>query len=753
MPQKEKLERELLSLHPAPWVRHMLASFPDAYFRSFDSSQVSRHLEALRSLSDDRPVAVFAQGESAGIWRVDVVGYDAFQFLSTLCSLLVVRGLSILEGRVFTSQPPETTAHPPRRGAGPRYVPRGGATAEPSRRPRIVDVFHVRSVRGRNEVPEWDEFRAELIELTRLLRDDKFDEVHHRLIPRFVAALGPYQLRFDTLEPIDVTFDAESSPTATEVRIRGRDSFGFLSLTASALALCGIRIVHAQIRTIDERVDDTIWVTDRWGRKITDDLRLRELRFSLILIEEFSARLPRAIDPEAALVHFSQFATETMARSDWAEEFVALETPEVLNALVRILGESHFLWEDYLHAQPENILPMIRDPAQWIRLPRQKELAAELASAMNSASTAEARALAIRRFRDREVFRADMRSILGLSKDNDQFSAELADVAEVLLRAAYEVSLEETTARLAWKAPSRLPASVLCALGKFGGRELGFGSDLEVLVIYDDRPTGADLCAPHVGGYFDSAVAMLRKVLGSREGHTFDLDFRLRPYGRAGSPATSLSTYLDYYRPGGAAWGYERQALIKLRVLAGDPALALAVEGHRDRFVYGSEPFDLEGLTKMRRLQVEQRVRSGSINAKYSPGALVDVEYFVQALQIVHGCQDPGLRSPNTLTALAALGTAGHLDKLQVATLRSNYQFLRMLIDALRVVRDHAQDLTVPGFDTDEFVLLSRRMRARDPEDLRAELDRRLRETRELTDTLESLLVQTANKPDTRDPS
>ena len=154
--------------------------------------------------------------------------------------------------------------------------------------------------------------------------------------------MGPSQLRFDTLEPIDVTFDAESSPTATEVRIRGRDSLGFLSLTASALALCGIRIVHAEITTIDERVDDTIWVTDRWGKQIVDDRKLRELRFSLIMIEEFSGRLPHAVDPEAALVHFSRFATETMARPDWAEEFVAIETPEVLNALVRFWARATF---------------------------------------------------------------------------------------------------------------------------------------------------------------------------------------------------------------------------------------------------------------------------------------------------------------------------------------------------------------------------------------------------------------------------
>ena len=176
-------------------------------------------------------------------------------------------------------------------------------------------------------------------------------------------------------------------------------------------------------------------------------------------------------------------------------------------------------------------------------------------------------------------------------------------------------------------------------------------------------------------------------------------------------------------------------------MIAGDPALARQVANHRDAFVYGPEPFDLECLEKMRRLQVEQRVRPGTINAKHSPGALVDVEYFVQALQIVHGRDDPALRSPSTLTALAALGAAGHLSSSQVTILRSSYLFFRMLIDALRVVRDHAQDLTVPGFDTDEFVQLSRRMRAADPAALHAELERRLRETQRVTGSLPELLA------------
>ena len=508
----EQLVRELLVHHPERWVRHHLASFPADYFRVFDSTEVSRHLEAMLTLTDDRPVHVWAESECGGVWRVDVVGYDAFQFLSTVCTLLAVSGLSILDGWVFTSQapPPDPTSSVPRRVSGPstRATVGPGWTGPSAQDRRCLSGAPA----PRQTVqPDWEKFQDELRDLTRLLRKDKYEEVNHRLIRRFVAAMGPSESELDGLEPIDLSFDVDGKEAATGVRVRVRDSFGFVSLTASALALCGIRIVQSEIRTIDDQVDDVLWVTDRWGHKITSEPKLRELRLSLILIEHFSSRLPRATDPEAALVHFSRFATETMARPDWVEEFEALENPEVLDALVRMLGESHFLWEDYLHAQPENVLHMICDPAEWTRHPGQKQLTADLASALAGADTSEQRGIALRRFRDREIFRADLRSILGLSQGQEEFSAELATVAEVLLRAAYglalqeaaarhfqgflplflcmfrHLALQEAAARLFQGGMNRIPPSILCALGKFGGRELGFASDLELMIVYDDR--------------------------------------------------------------------------------------------------------------------------------------------------------------------------------------------------------------------------------------------------------------------------
>ncbi|MEA2630767.1 MAG: [glutamine synthetase] adenylyltransferase / [glutamine synthetase]-adenylyl-L-tyrosine, partial [Chloroflexota bacterium] len=529
MPDLTRLETTLRDRFPERWVRHHLDSFSAAYFEAFDAEDVARHLGLVRELDDEHlvfarawpveAVAVADAGAGTGEdrWWVEVVGYDAFQFLSTLCNLLAVHGLSIVEGRVFTSQPPPPVTSPTAR----RFSSRPGLPSrtprpkpqEPDRRRKIVDRFLVRRQAGEGATtsPDWEAFEGELRTLARLLRQGHHDEVHHRLIGRLAAALrrqrgeapGP------ELEPLDLTTDPGADAEGTRVHVDARDSFGLLSLTASALALCGIMIVQADIRTGDGRVDDTLWVTDRAGEKIASEAALRELRLSLLLIEHFSSRLHRATNPEAALVHFSRFATETMARPAWADEFAALDRPEVLDALVRVLGESDFLWEDYLHARPEDLLPLICHPAEWRRRDP-GELTAELQSALAEARDVDGRARVLQRFKDRAIFRAGCRAILGQDAAPEALADELSDAAEVLLRGAYAVAARESQPRLPRRADGSPAPSALFALGKFGGRELGFGSDLELMLVHDDRPVVEVPGEPTAGAAFDNLVAALR---------------------------------------------------------------------------------------------------------------------------------------------------------------------------------------------------------------------------------------------------
>ncbi|CAN5914465.1 hypothetical protein BH23PLA1_BH23PLA1_04960 [soil metagenome] len=757
MPELAKIRKELLDQFPETWVDQHLKSFQGRYFQTFDPEDLACQLRMITELADDRRVIVKARpiGSGPPEWRVAIAGYDAFQFLSTVCRLLAIHGLWIVAGRIFTSEPPpepSSTASKAVRRMGPRSVTRPTMRRKPLRGPdrrrKIIDVFRVRSMDQADAPPDWDQFQAELSALLELLLEGQHDEVHHRLTRRFVNAMERHRPPSESLEPIDLKIDPEGSDYATVVQVQARDSFGFLSLMTSALALCGIRIVQADIRTGDGdgRVNDTLWVTDRSGRKISTDRELRELHLSLILIEHFSSKLPHASDPEAALLHFSRFATDTMARPDFAEEFAALDRPEVLDALVRVLGESEFLWEDYLHAQPENVLPLINDPAAWQTRRGPEALEAELEAAIAAASSKGSKARALQRFKDREIFRADIRSILGLTTP-DRFASELTDVAEVLVRRALPLAAEVLGLDPPHHADGTPAPLALCALGKFGGRELGFASDLELLLVYDDRDIVEAPDSLTAGDYFDRLVSSLRTVLGGRRGGTFELDLRLRPYGRNGPPATSLTTFKNYYQSGGPAWSYERQALVKLRAVAGDLQLGRALHDHRDRFVFGPEPFDLENFRKMRELQIKQLVRPGTINAKFSPGALVDVEYFIQALQIAYGRDDRTVRTPNTLEALEALEAARRLDRRALKTLRAGYHFCRALIGALRVVLGNAQDLTIPEFDSEEFLTLSRRMRIRNPSDLQAQIETRLHDTQALTDLLAGYLPEGSQAP------
>jgi glutamate-ammonia-ligase adenylyltransferase len=250
----------------------------------------------------------------------------------------------------------------------------------------------------------------------------------------------------------------------------------------------------------------------------------------------------------------------------------------------------------------------------------------------------------------------------------------------------------------------------VCALGKCGGRELGFASDIELMFVFEDvgRTAGPESITDTE--YYQKLVEAFTHTIRARQEGIFQIDLRLRPYGRAGSLAVSLDSFRTYFGPDGAAWPYERQALVKLRAVAGDADFGRRVEAVRDELIYTGEPFDAAAMRAMREKQVTQLVEAATINAKLSAGGLVDAEYLVQGLQITHGKEHPEVRTTNTRAAMAALETIGVLTADEHERFEAAYVFQRKLIDALRMVRGHARDLTVPPADSEEFEFLARRL-------------------------------------------
>jgi glutamate-ammonia-ligase adenylyltransferase len=274
-------------------------------------------------------------------------------------------------------------------------------------------------------------------------------------------------------------------------------------------------------------------------------------------------------------------------------------------------------------------------------------------------------------------------------------------------------------------------------LGKCGGRELGFASDIELMFVYagNGRTNGGN--ALDNVQYFEQLVRHVINAMQSRQEGIFQIDLQLRPYGKAGSMAVSFDSFRQYYALDGAAWAYERQALLKLRPITGDAELSKELCRLRDVYAYESGPFDVTAMRAMRERQVRHLVTGGTFNAKFSPGGLVDIEYLIQGLQINHGAQNPALRLANLRDAMSALHSAGILSDNDYIRLRKAHTFLRWLIDSLRVVRGNSKDVTIPPFGIEEFIFLARRLRYElDMEHLRDDLARYVADVQEINNRL-----------------
>jgi glutamate-ammonia-ligase adenylyltransferase len=276
----------------------------------------------------------------------------------------------------------------------------------------------------------------------------------------------------------------------------------------------------------------------------------------------------------------------------------------------------------------------------------------------------------------------------------------LSDLADACLAAAMECSSIETGA----------PKPALFALGKLGGRELNFSSDVDLLFLYDS-PGGEDDPAQHrTAGQF---IRHFKKQLElpTENGFAYRVDLGLRPEGSAGAPANSVNAALDYYESFGAEW--ERQMLIRLRGLAGPPEV---IEGFVESirpFVYrrSIDPGVFRGVRLMKdRIEQERREARRDLEAdlKEGPGGIRDVEFLVQAFQLLWGGRTPEIRTGNTLDGLTALSRQGLLPEPAAAALSDAYLWLRRAEHAQQLVEER-QTAKFPR-DSPSQLALARRM-------------------------------------------
>jgi glutamate-ammonia-ligase adenylyltransferase len=679
-----------------------------SYAEVYTEKEINRHAVLAARLTDGNPVEVDAVQLVDATWRVAVVAFDFPGELSVITGLMFVYGLNIISGEAFTYETIKETQEP----------------RDPRR--KIVDVFTVVPIEGVVVNPEtWAKYAADLAASHRQVRAGQRPEMLGDLTRRVATGLQTIETSgasaaVPALYPITIEIDNEANDDKTILRIDAPDTAGFLYEFTNALAISGIYIDRVVIDTVGSRVQDVLFVTDANGHKITSAEKLRELRVATVLIKHFTHLLPFSPNPESALVHFRDFIDQLFHRPNWTDELTSVQRPEVLQALARVLGVSDFLWDDFLRMQYANLFPVVTDTDALETAKSHAVLQAELAAELQQVHSGPqvptenpAWIETIIRWRDREMFRIDMRHILGHTQEFWEFAAGLSDLAEVVTNSAFYLCHEDL--RLVYGAPLKADGSLsqicVAALGKFGGNELGFASDIELMFIYDDNGVTNGPRSISTAEFYEKLVEAFVAAMRARREGIFEVDLQLRPYGKAGSMAVSLESFRRYFGPGGPAWAYERQALVKLRAVAGDERLGSRIASLRDEFVYTGESYDVTSMRAMRERQIRHLVKGGTFNPKFSLGGLVDVEYLVQGLQITNGRDNPTLRYTNTRDAMAALATARILSEEDYVRLRKAHTFLRWLIDSLRVVRGNARDITLPEENSEELAFLARRMR------------------------------------------
>ncbi|OLD77855.1 MAG: hypothetical protein AUG87_03090 [Candidatus Rokubacteria bacterium 13_1_20CM_4_70_14] len=378
--------------------------------------------------------------------------------------------------------------------------------------------------------------------------------------------------------------------------------------------------------------------------------------------------------------------------------------PGALPLLVRVLGSSQFL-ADALRRRPQALAWLLEPRTMRVWLP--EDLAAELAQALAPFETREARMRGLRRVKYRHLLRIGARDLLG-DADLAVTTAELAHLADACLAEA--LAFAEAAARVAYGAPRDATGAetgvAVVAMGKLGGEELNYSSDIDLMFAYgaDGETTGGRHGRVPNGEYFArvcrGVVAFLEEV--TDEGYAFRVDLRLRPEGRMGAVVLSLDRYRDYYRDRAELW--ERQALIKARVAAGDLRVGARFTELAREAVYrpGLDARIVPAIRAMKGQIDRTLIEAGrtATNVKLGRGGIREVEFLVQALQLLYGGEDAWLRERNTLKATFRLTERGYLVPDLGRMLSEAYVHLRTVEHRLQILHGRAAGLRgarVPG--------------------------------------------------------
>ncbi|MGJ5815422.1 glutamine-synthetase adenylyltransferase [Paludibaculum fermentans] len=416
--------------------------------------------------------------------------------------------------------------------------------------------------------------------------------------------------------------------------------------------------------------------------------------------------LSQSADPQVAVRRLETFCAR------YPSEFQQIAySPFGLQALVAVFSASDFLSEELLQ-HPVWLLGLLH--AGWLHRGRtREEIDAELADWLLSGSSPSP-ALRMAEFRRKQILRILLRDVLGFGA-LPEITEELSNLADSLLDAAYgriraELAQKYGLPRLA--DGNECGYSIL-ALGKLGGRELNYSSDIDLMFVYEG-PGNTDGLQPISNQEFFKKISnQLTDLMGTytAEGMIYRVDLRLRPDGRLGEVCLSMDAAKNYYDTRARDW--ELQMLIKARTAAGDkePGRQL-LEWVQPKIYSTTLDFShIESMSETReRLneKLSSRRRATGIDVKLARGGIRDIEFLVQCLQRLHGGRETWIRNSSTLLALVRLRDKDLLSDSEYSRLASAYQYLRHLEHRLQFAADRQTHLLPEKLE--EQALVARRM-------------------------------------------
>jgi glutamate-ammonia-ligase adenylyltransferase len=426
------------------------------------------------------------------------------------------------------------------------------------------------------------------------------------------------------------------------------------------------------------------------------------------LAEQLAREIDASPAPELAMNNLDRFVEGLGARQFYYE--LLLDRPELVPRLAALFASSRFL-SAYLASHPRLIEPVFENPERLLL--SREELRDDLAAiraeiGREEESDFQKELNALRLFHHRQILNV---GLLDLGEHVTRAEAEgaLTEVAEVTLESALGLARGEQ--QRVRPAPESVggAAFLVVGMGKLASRELGYGSDLDLIFLYDvpgPDPAGVAEAQDHFARLTQRLISVLQTPTG--EGTCYEIDPRLRPSGRQGSLVTSLASLRRYHERDAQVW--ERQVLLRARAVAGDAKLAGAFEAARRRILRRPLPEGAAEEIHRIRLRMEAELAEETRerrDLKTGRGGLLDVENAVQYLQLRHGCENDALfdvaRVEEQIDRLEKLDL---LSAEHAGALGEGWHFLQRLASRLRIVENRSMsELDAERGDLDGLAL------------------------------------------------